>query len=353
MKKSILYRAGCIVIAILITGYLFIHVSYAHRGYARLMGFYDLKKDSVDVVFVGTSVTFSSFMPMEAWNQYGMVACNYCTNVQFENSLRYSVREVMKTQSPQLMLIDIAPFMYEHDVTYAYAHEPSNAELFAKYNIDSMKYSMDRLALTSEIVRDMDGSFLDLFFHYFFDIYRYHEKMPIADQWDNAVNDVSRGYGYLPKNGGAVFDAAAFPVDDGSEKALEGHHAEYFQNLLKEVSRLDCDVVFFCAPVYFAGNDEFARKNYVKRVVEEQGYTFWDCSKDVAEIQLDPSTDFWSYDHFDSLGAEKVTHYLAERIVNSYDIPDRRGDAAYANWTEDYQTWQALKDGYNAQDLNG
>lgn len=65
-----------------------------------------------------------------------MVACNYCTNVQFENSLRYSVKEVMKTQSPRLMLIDIAPFMYEHDVTYAYAHEPDNAELFVKYNVD-------------------------------------------------------------------------------------------------------------------------------------------------------------------------------------------------------------------------
>lgn len=68
---------------------------------------------------------------------------------------------------------------------------------------------------------------------------------------------------------------------------------------------------------------------------------------------MDQNTDFWNYYHFDSLGAEKVTRYLAERITNSYDIPDRRCGAAYANWAEDYQKWQALKDEYNTQNLNG
>lgn len=66
-------------------------------GYTRLMDFYECEKNTIDVVLVGTSVTFLSYMPMEAWNNYGMAAFDYCTNVQFENALRYSIRDVLKT----------------------------------------------------------------------------------------------------------------------------------------------------------------------------------------------------------------------------------------------------------------
>lgn len=59
MKK--IYRMVCLAAGLALTGYLFIQVSYMHRGYTRLMGFYGMEENTIDVVFVGTSVTFSSF----------------------------------------------------------------------------------------------------------------------------------------------------------------------------------------------------------------------------------------------------------------------------------------------------
>lgn len=345
MKR--LSRLACLIVSIGLTGYLFVQVSYMCRGYTNLMGFYGLEDNTVDVVFVGTSVTFSTFMPMEAWNTYGMAAYDYCTNVQFENSLRHSVREIMKTQSPKLLLIDIAPFMMQHSAGTSAGED----DLYIKYNIDSMPYSVNRMQLIQEMNREKKGN-LYSFLYYNFDICRYHTNKLSIGQYNNACNDANRGYGYLNRNGGAVVDKNSFLYDDGAEKPLEGQHAIYFEKLLEDTDGLECEVVFYCAPIRFpkGREDEYLRKNYMKRIIEEQGYVFWDLSTEEERICLDYENDFWSYNHFDSLGAEKVTNYLAKKIVDSYDIPDRRKDARYANWHEDYKTWVMLKKEYNEED---
>lgn len=345
MKK--ISRVMCLVLSIVLTGYLFIQVSYMHRGYTRLMGFYGLEDNTIDVAFVGTSVTFSSFMPMEAWNEYGVAAYDYCTNVQFENSLRHSVREIMKTQSPKVILIDIAPFLMQNNAETSAGGD----DLFIKYNIDSMRYSLNRLQLIQEINRDKSGDIYS-FLYYNFDICRYHTNELWTGQYNNAFNDVNRGYGYLRRNKGAIVDPDSFLYDDGTEKPLEGQHAVYLEELLSDMDRLDCEVIFYCAPLRFVREreDEYPRKNYMKRIIEERGYVFWDLSTEVETIGLDYESDFWSDNHFDSLGAEKVTGYLSKRIVESYEIPDRRGDERYANWHEDYERWVMLKEEYNEQD---
>lgn len=322
-----------------------------HRGYTRLMGFYELEENTVDVVLVGTSVTFSSFMPMEAWNEYGIAAYDYCTNVQFENSLRHSVKEIMKTQTPKLIIIDIAPFISQHSA--GEFSDLKNRDTFIKYNIDSMSYSFNRMQLVHEINQESNGDMYS-FLYYFFDICRYHTNNPSLEQYDNAYNDVNRGYGYLGKNEGATLDKSTFLHDDGKEKALEGCHEAYLGDLLSYTDQLECDVVFYCAPVLFAddrGIDQYARKNYIKRVVEDRGYVFWDLSTDVETIGLDYDNDFWNINHFDSLGAEKITKYLSKRIVDTYDIPDRRKDIQYSKWNEDYQNWISVKEEYNNQDM--
>ena len=351
MKK--LYCIIGLLISMLLTGYLFVHISYMHRGYTRLMGFYGLEDNTIDVAFVGTSVTFSSFMPMEIWNEYGIAAYDYCTNVQFENSLRHSVKEIMKTQSPKLIVIDVAPFILQHSA--GQFPEGENRELFIKYNIDSMSYSFNRIQLIQEINQESNGDMYS-FLYYVFDICRYHTNKPSWEKHDNAYNDVTRGYGYLRRNGSSKLDTVTFFYDDGNEKSLEGCHQVYFDDLVSYTDQLECEVVFYCAPVIFVDNqkgiDWCARKNHIKRILEEKGYTFWDLSLEVEAIGLDYDYDFWSYDHFDSLGAEKITKYISKRIIDTYDIPDRRNDAQYSNWNDDYQSWILIKEEYNNQDLD-
>lgn len=339
IKRIIAFIVGSIILLVSI-----ILSTYMMRGYTRLFGFYDLDKDSVDVVFVGTSVTFSSFMPMEAWNEYGIVGYDYCTNVQFENSIRYSLRDVERTQSPKVIMVDIAPFMYEH---YAgnESWDEENHELFIKYNLDSRKYTFDRFALVNEINTDAHGSFSD-YWYYYFDISRYHTKMFTLGHIDNAEKDICRGYEHLKHNVGEVFDIKDAITDDGHITKLSDREQYYLDKLLETAEDIDSEVVFYCAPVYVKEVDQYGKKNYLKAYIEEHGFTFADFSGDVEKIGLDYTTDLWSCNHFDALGAEKVTRLLSEYLIDNYDIPDRRNDENFAYMYDDYKEWEIVKNEY-------
>ena len=45
-------------------------------------GFYDLDKDSVDVLFLGSSHGVTSFCPQEVYNQYGITSYNLSSDQQ-------------------------------------------------------------------------------------------------------------------------------------------------------------------------------------------------------------------------------------------------------------------------------
>ena len=92
--KNVIKRVITVIVGILLLVFTLIHVTYIHRGYTVLQGFYALPKNSIDVAVVGTSITFSAFMPMDAWHDYGISSYNYCTNVQFLNSLKYSLKDI-------------------------------------------------------------------------------------------------------------------------------------------------------------------------------------------------------------------------------------------------------------------
>ena len=120
INRQILTRAVKVIIFLFIFIYLFIHLTYVFREplsttREHLMGYYSEEKDTVDLVILGTSATFSAIVPMQLWEDYGIPAYDFCTNVQLEDSMQYSLREITKYQSPKLIVIDIAPFMYGHN----------------------------------------------------------------------------------------------------------------------------------------------------------------------------------------------------------------------------------------------
>ncbi len=358
MARKTVFRITGVVMCVILTFYLLIHVTYCLRDYTNLMGFYDLPKDKADVVFVGTSVTLSTFMPMQAWEEYGMACADYCTNGMMETTMPYAVRDVMRTQKPKLLMIDIAPFMYGH-----YAGNPNWTRNngvdagdyiyeFSKCNLDAKRYYLDRFSQVYEINRDRGGTFTDYWF-WFFDIARCHNKKFKIDQFFNTMHDVNKGYVHLPHNEGGYTDPAEFVDEDGSVTAITGWDLKYLDKLADTVKSLDSDtqVVFYCAPVFFVRRNDIGRKNFIREYMAANGLNFVDFTPDRETIGIDPETDLWGLDHYDALGAAKVTEHLCKYIDENHDIPDRRGDADYSYWADDVAAWDELYKGYVEKDL--
>ncbi|MBQ3837108.1 MAG: hypothetical protein II814_08260, partial [Treponema sp.] len=217
------------------------------------------------------------------------------------------------------------------------------------YNLDSRKYSWDRFLLVNEINKDINGSFSD-YWYYFFDITRYHSNKFTLKRINNAEKDVLRGYRWLNHNGGEVFSLDKMFNDDGHIVKLNEREQYYLEKLIETAKRIDSEVIFYCAPIYFWETNQFEKKNCVKDYVKSEGLKFVDFSGDIDKIGLDYKTDFWSCNHYDSLGAEKVTKYFCEYLKNNFDIPDRRNDVRYAGLYSDYEEWIKLKEQYEEED---
>ena len=76
---------------------------------------------------------------------------------------------------------------------------------------------------------------------------------------------------------------------------------------------------------------EMGEYNTMKDIIEERGYRFFNANEHYDEMAIDFSTDFYNGYHVNCYGAKKYTRFLEEYIIDNYDMPDNRGNAAYAS----------------------
>ena len=343
---------GAGVIARVLTGgllffLLLVQLSYIHRGYDRMMRFYGLPEQSLDAVVVGTSSTFTSFMPMEVWNEAGIASAVAATNMQFEGTLPFSIREIRKYQTPKIWIIDLMPFIRGHYAGQE-AWNSGDRNLNIRYNVDSMRWSKNRMELIHEICSDY-GLGLREEIYYNFDLARYHMTKAELSRFNNAVRDLNYGYQHLQKEGGEPFDVTAMTERTEKETPLDGTELKNLDRLFEEAEFLKqggAEVVFLFQPFWFESEDEAGRKTWLCRILSEKGFRFWDLTEEKEKAGLDPEEDFRDFLPFDSLGSMKSTRLISERLRQEFPLPDHRQDPAYASWNADYPQWAELRGGY-------
>lgn len=324
---------------LLVGGILFAITTYCYRGElshtrSNVAGYYAEEEDTIDVVILGTSTTFSSFMPMEAWNEYGITSYNFCTNVLMENSMKYYVREITKTQDVKVLVIDIAPFLFGHN-SELYIDNESPAQI--RRNTDAFPMSINRINLINALIPMGKGRM-----EYYFDLAFYKTAEPDYKYWTNSARSVTKGYHNLPI--AYTYSASEQKYsDDFPAKELPANETAYLQELLTELQSFEGEVLFISQPIFYDESmfSKLEREQYIQKMVEDEGYAYLDMAEYSADMELDSVFDY-SLDqmHFNSISAQKITRFLSEYIIENYSIPDKRNDAEYSSWHEDYCEWE-------------
>ena len=348
--KNLILRLISIVVGIALFAFTLIHVSYLHRGYNKLIGFYYIKKNSIDLAVIGTSTTFTSFLPLDAFNNYGISAYNYCTNAQFENVIKYSIFDILRSQNPTVFLIDLTPFILEH---YAgnESWTPDNKELYIKYNLDSKKYHFDRLKMIDEILIDKNESKnINDYLYYFFDIVRYHTNDINIDHFDYKEKNFNRGFEHfrhINKHGYIDIDKIIF--NDNKKERINAREEYYLDELINMSKQYN--IIFYCPPILFTNRHHLRRKNYIIEYLKNNAAKYIDLYEKYDDMHMIHYMDYYDETHFDVLGAEKITKALCEYIKDNYTIPDRRKESYYDDQLEDCKEWENIKGEYVFLDL--
>lgn len=321
--------------------YLSIHFTYIFReplSHTRehLMGFYSEEKNTVDVAVIGTSCTFSAIAPMQMWEDHGFAAYDFCTNVMLENTMRYAIREIRKTQSPRLVVIDVAPFMNGYAVIEGVRSDSDSTQVL-RYNTDGFRISKNRADLINEVVTDRMKRL-----SYYYDLAYYHSNPePELNNWNFNIPSAYKGYSNLQID-------VMFPDKPGSKRVLvkpvpiSDEELMILDRLLDEIGKQGLNVLFINGP-YWPVEDRrevMGKAEFLKNYLTDKGYDYLDLHEHIDEIGMDGSMDYsMDYNHYSINGAIKISSYLGDYLADNYDLPDRREDDGYDKWRSEYKDW--------------
>lgn len=289
--------------------------------------FYE-EKDGLDVLFVGSSHAYRGFSPMEAWGEHGITSYTLGSQSQSIPCSYYLIKEGIRTQHPKVIVLEAYGARYGNDYT-------SEARLHAA--IDGIPLNSTKLEIITELLpytMDFRQSL-----EYIFPIITYHGRWDQLKKNDfKPLRPFTRGY------------SVSYKILEQTEPEVVTEIANVYERTLKYMDMIidlceENDVQLVLCQTPCAQGKEYKsiqkKTNGLREYVSQKGIPYINFELLRKEINLDYANDFMDNTHVNSYGAAKITKYISDYLVENYQLPDHRGEAAYANWEKDYADYTA------------
>lgn len=262
---------------------------------------------SLEVVFLGDSEMQTGVIPMELWKEYGITSYTCAQSGQRTMEAYYWLREILKTQKPNLVVLEADQFYHCGDKQTEF------------------KTAIEKAA------------------HYYFPAFKYHNQWK---RWKERKGmkpvrerNYMKGYNYhdavKPYEGGEY-------MTETDKQELSRPMVRFWLNRIMELCKKENIAVLFVG-IPTPLNWNYARHNEVNEYALSQGVTFLDMNLLVKELQIDWKTDSMDGgDHLNLSGARKVTKYLGNYLKENYKLTDQRENPMYQHWNRDYEKYKEM-----------
>ena len=285
--------------------------------------FYELDRNTVDVLFLGSSHAFEDFNTGVLWDEYGMSSFVLAGSIQPLWNTYYYLKEALKTQRPKLIVLE--------GYCTVFSSEYIDDSRIIKNNY-GLHWSMDKI----ESLRVSAPE--DRWTEFFLEYSQYHtryKELSRADFFPNQGNPLFvdwKGFGCnmvtTPLESidvrGITDNADMFPKQE-----------KYYRAILDLAIEEGIPIMVVISP--YAGISEGEQRifNRAKEIATEKGVPFINYNLLIDEIGIDYSTDASDGSHLNYRGNQKFTKYFGNFLSEQYDIPDHRGDKKYQTWERD------------------
>lgn len=288
-----------------------------------------MKTRDFDVLFMGTSHVLDGIFPMELWNDYGIVSYNCGGNANQLPTTYHVMDNVLKDYQPKMVVIDV------------YCIESNDRVLPGRPGVDCQHISFDWLPLSKEKIEAVNFLFDDVGtrMEFIAPISIYHERWMDLEEGDFNINyNVGKGADY----GAFHSKVRDFElIDKGDMNQEDSLGKQYLAKMIEECQAKGIKVLLINIP-YPATEEQQQWANSVQVIADEYGVEYLNLMYEDTGVNL--NTDCIDSDsHLNPSGARKVTDFLGKYLREKYAMPDRRTDANYADWFEDYKEYAAFK----------
>lgn len=328
-KKILKWIALIIIFLIISTNFIKV-VTYMMKPVSvdlcNIAGFYGEKDNSLDMVYIGGSASFVYWEPLRAFEKEGIASYNYGANTIQAELYKTMIKEVFKTQKPELIVIDARAFQYREK-------DQPPTEVAYRNVLTGMPFSINKIQFIKDNVKKYIND--DNKLSYYFDIMKYHrdtKDMTINTQLKMAYNlytNENKGFYFVPK---VQKQHKIINNDIKNKQPIDKETENILIDLLEYIKTTDCNYMFVVSP-YVELRSHKQNFNYIAEIIEKYGYTFLDCNDYYEEMQLDFDKDLYNYAHVNIYGADKYTDFLTKKIKEKYNLPNR---------IDEYEDWKRL-----------
>ena len=250
-------------------------------------------KNSIDMVVVGDSLSYTSISPMELWENYGISSFVCGQSGQSIQETFHMLKNVFKTQTPKLIALETHVLFKTQD---GLKWIKNSLEEWANYNIPLLRgHDVWKSYVTGKLY--IKSQFKGFSFRCNMESYKKGDYM-FKTKDIQKIPDISK---------------------------------QYMDRILKLCRMHNTEVLLFSAPS--PKNYNYSRHNSLKEYAQCQGLAYLNMNLKLQAAGINWRTDSLDHgDHLNFLGARKVTAYLGQYLNSQYNLPDHRGEKKYFSW---------------------
>lgn len=286
----------------------------------RRKSFYSVPKNSVDLLVVGSSNMFCTVDPVQLYEQYGILAYDMGSSSQSLDISYLFLQEAFKRQKPKVVAVEVLK-TYED-----YADPAWDVGKSYYWGYPVMHFSPEKLQSVQALCERRQENPLD----YLLPGVTQHTR------WREVTGEDVRTAlpGWRDATLGFTVLDGVEPIELQYETSTEPRQIpEFSQHWYREISRLcaenGAELVWFRAPfeTWTIGQGE-----PIRQLAEEMGDDYLDMNAHIAEMGVDPGSDFYNMGHLNRAGAQKATAFLGQYVLDRWPLPTTHADGRDKLW---------------------
>ncbi len=267
--------------------------------------FADMPKDSIDLVFIGSSHQFCSISAEHLYEEYGVEAFMLATSAQTIPMSYYAAMEAIELQHPDTICLELC---YVANGFRTVTDEMSHCFFDGMPRCEARKLALQDLIEPGEQI------------NYELLLGLYHNRWKELTEKDYGEVSVSKRGDFFSKD---VLANSEIPLVGQNETEPMDEEMKKYLDLLVELCREnDVKLVFYVAPynTLWDGEEPTADLlcsqrifNGIGEYAAEKGVAFYNLFYRLPELGLDFSNDWRDRQHLNCYGQQKLTDYMMSK----------------------------------------
>lgn len=338
--KSKLMKLGSFLITLLLTVCILTKLTNLMElktAQKKYNDFFNQSED-FDVLFAGTSHVINGILPMELWNDYGIVSYNLGGHSNGIATSYWAIMNALEYTTPRVVVVDCYGISKNTKTwqNYSYLHMNFDRYPLSLTKIRTVFDLYDDPVLTEaiesgEVVPETSEprTRLGLLWNYSV----YHSRWDSINEQDFDVYEENEKGAVLNE---AVAKADEFPDVAGEKMTGNTVALGYLDRIIDECRKKDIDIILTYLPFPASENNQ-REANFLYDYADDKGITYFNfLDMNTVDFETDLADEF---SHLNPVGAAKVTDYIGRYLSERYgDDINHKDDSQYSFWNDDYES---------------